>query len=129
METTAHPLASPPRPETVARWIVRAVLVAWGAFWVWFNVASGLSEAGIPGALVGHSVFAAVIVAAVVVAWRWERIGGLLLLALAVAIQLYIGPSGATVAMITLPPAATGAALVALSLPSRRGRPPLRRRD
>ncbi|MHC4224534.1 MAG: DUF7670 domain-containing protein [Planctomycetota bacterium] len=97
------------------RWIARGLLILWIGFWVWFNIASGISEVGTDGigALLAHSMVAIVILAAGVVAWRWPLAGGVLLLLLAAFGQWFFHPNLQVAAVLTLPPAVVGLLLVA----------------
>lgn len=99
----------------VLRWVARILIVLWGGFWVWFNLASGLSDVGEAGAgaLLVHSGVALVIALVVLVSWRWELPASLLLLAVAVAFQLFFHPKGLTALILTAPPAVIGLLLLA----------------
>jgi len=82
-DTAAKPDTSG-RTGLVLRWIARGILFAIAAFWIWFGIADGLHDAQSFG-LMGFLMMlpAALITLAVVyVAWRWEFIGGLVLLAI-----------------------------------------------
>ena len=100
-------------PNTL-RWIARILIVLWGGFWVWFNLASGLSEVGEhgAGALLVHSGVALVIALVVLVGWKFELVASLLLLAVAAAFQLIFHPKGTTALHLTAPPAAIGLLLL-----------------
>jgi hypothetical protein len=61
----------------------RALALLWAGFWTFFCVASAISE---PEGLVAglmHQLPAVVFVAVVALAWRYELIGGILLIAIA----------------------------------------------
>jgi uncharacterized membrane protein len=97
------------------RWGALVLLVPWAAFWVWFNVASGLHEVRTEGmgAAVSHLAMAALMVAVVVVAWRLERVGGPLLIALAlIGARWFFYPHDLRVPLLLLgPPLVAGALL------------------
>ena len=64
------------------RWIARGILLCIAAFWVWFGIADGLGDAGKSG-LLGFIMMlpaAAITLAVLYVAWRWEFAGGIVLL-------------------------------------------------
>lgn len=99
-------------------WLRRAawlVLIPWAAFWVWFGVASGIGEMAQegPGALVGHGIQVLVILGAVLLAWRWEVLGGTMLLILAGFGQWRFHPDIRLAVILTIPPAIAGLCLVA----------------
>ena len=60
----------------------RVLAVLWAAFWIWFGLASGIAE-GLPprGVLIHTAVPGLFFALLVVVAWRWETLGGILLVA------------------------------------------------
>lgn len=68
--------------SAVARAIAWIIFVVWGAFWIFFNVASGIAEIGDLGplALVTHLIMPVVLVLLMWICWRWEIWGGLLLI-------------------------------------------------
>lgn len=85
-----RPLALPHWPnERWERFTARTILVLWAAFWIWFGVASALSE-GLPTAgIVAHAALPGLLFAAIaLLAWRSERAAGILLLAIAGMILL-----------------------------------------
>lgn len=70
-------------PRTAAR----CILFAWAAFWVWFGLASGLSQHLPPLGLTLHAATPALIFALIaLLASRRERLAGWLLIAIALAI-------------------------------------------
>lgn len=84
-------------PGFTLRWAARAIVVLWCAFWIYFNIGSGIVEAGGLGwrSAAGHFALAAVILAAAVVSWFFEGIGGMLLVLLALALSyFYVIPAG-----------------------------------
>ena len=73
--------------------IVWVPLLLWSAFWVWFNLVSGISEIAEHGiaSLLFHLVMPTFIIAVLFVCWRWQAIGGMLMIALAGAMFLAFG--------------------------------------
>ena len=58
----------------------RVLAMLWAAFWTWFGLASGIAEGLSPaGVLVHTAVPGLFFVLLLVVAWRWEALGGILL--------------------------------------------------
>ncbi len=113
------------------RLIARSLAVAWGGFWVWFGLASGISEGiGFMGTLIHTAMPGLILLASAFFAWRWERTGGALLvvegLIITAAYPLSFGPRFplATVIFVlltmALPPIAAG---VLFLLDFRRSRP------
>jgi len=66
----------------------RVLALLWAAFWTWFGFASGIAE-GLPprGVLIHTAVPGLFFALLVVVAWRWQTPGGILL----VAAGLFVG--------------------------------------
>jgi len=94
------------------------------AFWLWFGIASGIGERLGAGNLIGHVVVpGGIFLITLLVAWRWERVGGALFLieGLVVAIGYPLMARGrfpvTTVVMVvltmSLPPLVAGALLIA----------------
>ena len=85
-----RPLALPHWPtERWERFTARTVLILWAAFWIWFGVASALSEGLPPSGLFAHTALPGLLFAAIaVLAWRSERAAGILLLVIAGMIML-----------------------------------------
>lgn len=65
-----------------ARTIAWLILVIWAAWWIFFNIASGIAEIGElgPMALITHLTMPLVILVLLFICWRWELWGGLLLI-------------------------------------------------
>jgi len=58
----------------------RVLAMLWAAFWTWFGLASGIAEGLSPaGVLVHTAVPGLFFVLLLLVAWRWEPLGGILL--------------------------------------------------
>jgi hypothetical protein len=78
------------RAWPAAQWernAARAILLLWAAFWVWFGLASGLSERLSPLGVAVHVAAPGLVFAVITaVAWRWERAAAWLLLAVAAGI-------------------------------------------
>jgi hypothetical protein len=75
-------------PHTPLDWMqfsARVLCLLWAGFWTFFCVASGIGEhEGLVAGLM-HQVPALLFIATVVLAWRYERAGGFVLIATAVA--------------------------------------------
>lgn len=91
--------------------------LAWGAWWTFFGVASGIGE-GI-GALgtVMHTLPGLVFLAAAFIARRWNVLGGILLVAVAIGALWFFGylPSrllSITALVLGLPPLVSGAIFI-----------------
>ena len=91
----------------------RILAMLWAAFWTWFGLASGIAEGLSPaGVLVHNAVPGLFFVLLLLVAWRWEPVGGILLvlagLFIAVAYPLaFRKPLGITIPTLltmALPP-------------------------
>lgn len=78
------------RAWPAAQWernAARAILLLWAAFWVWFGLASGLSEHLGPMGIFIHTAAPGLVFAAIAaIAWRYERAAAWLLLAVAAGI-------------------------------------------
>jgi hypothetical protein len=61
------------------RWCGLGILIVWAAFWVFFNVASGIGEIAEDGwmALVMHLVMAVITLAVLAACWFWPLFGGI----------------------------------------------------
>lgn len=72
-------------PGVWGLWIARVILVGWAAFWVWFNVASGVGEQHSGGwpSFFGHLAMAGLVIAVTALAWRQPFWGGVVLLVVA----------------------------------------------
>lgn len=70
------------RRSAVARTIAWVIFIIWGAFWIFFNVASGFAEYGDLGigGLMSHLVPAIILLVVMWISLRWEIWGGLLLI-------------------------------------------------
>lgn len=65
----------------------RAILLLWAAFWIWFGLASGLSEHLSAVGVFIHAAAPGLVFAVIAaIAWRHERAAAWLLLAVAAAI-------------------------------------------
>ncbi len=109
----------------IIRWIARILLILWAVFWLCFNVASGfgeLAEHGV-GSLVNHLVVAGLIVTALLIVWRNELLGGIVLLALGVLGQVLFHPRANVAWSLTAPPVLVGLLLVAVRAWPRPGDP------
>ena len=78
------------------RLLARILALVWAAFWSAFGLLSGIGEGGDLPAVLRHTLVPGlVLLAAAVIAWRWERAGGLLL-ALAGLATLFMYPFAMT---------------------------------
>ena len=104
--------------------IARTLAILWSLFWVWFGVASAIFEQlDTAGRILHVAVPGLFFVALTLIVWRWEAVGGGLLLlagvAICVAYPLLFGPRFAwqVVAMVlltmALPPLVAGAMFLA----------------
>ncbi|MGE0480196.1 MAG: hypothetical protein AB7Q17_06955 [Phycisphaerae bacterium] len=87
------------------RWIARAGLVVWAAFWTWFAIAAGASDGAAALPHVAKIVGGVVTVA--LVAWRWPAVGGPLAVAAGAAAWTYFPHPGAQ-ALLATPAIALG---------------------
>lgn len=61
--------------------IARALAMGWAGLWVLFGLSSGLSEGmSLTGVLLHTAVPGMIFLASAVIAWRWEMIGGIVLM-------------------------------------------------
>jgi hypothetical protein len=106
------------------RWTALGIAAACTAFWLWFGIASAMGEKLGPMNWLLHLVVpGGILLATLVVAWRWQFPGGILLLLegliVAAGYPLFFGSRfpWQTVAMVLLtmavPPLAAGALLLA----------------
>jgi hypothetical protein len=73
------------KAASVIRWAARVILVIWAGFWLFFNLGSFFAELptwGV-GSAVNHLSVALITLALLIIAWRWEFVGGLCLLSAA----------------------------------------------
>jgi hypothetical protein len=89
--------------------IARTLAILWSLFWVWFGIASAIFEQlDTAGRILHVAVPGLFFVVLVLIVWRWEALGGGLLLlagaAICVAYPLLFGPRFAwpVVAMVLL---------------------------
>lgn len=63
------------------RWTARGLSLIWAVFWTWFGLDSGIGEGGKPLEVLLHTaVPGLVFLGSALMAWRWEPVGGVLLL-------------------------------------------------
>ncbi|MDP3047795.1 MAG: hypothetical protein Q8O07_10000 [Chloroflexota bacterium] len=90
---TANPAGA---PSWWLRLVARILALAWAVFWSAFGLLSGIGEGGGPQAVLVHALIPGLIfLAAAVIAWRWDLVGGLLL-ALAGLATLFMYPFATT---------------------------------
>jgi hypothetical protein len=116
-------------PGLIVRWVARALMLLWGAFWLWFAIADGLGDwhkQHSPMPLIMELLVPLVGIAVLAAAWRWELAGGILFIALAATFQwrfhYHLNTSGGLLTALTLlgPPLLTGLLLIASWLLNRR---------
>lgn len=62
-------------------WIARVLALLWGGWWTFFGIASAFAEdLDLIGILIHTSVPGLIFLASAALAWRWEAIGGVILL-------------------------------------------------
>jgi hypothetical protein len=67
----------------------RILAMLWAAFWTWFGLASGIAEGlGPAGILVHTAVPGLFFVLLLLVAWRWQAVGGILLVLASLSIAV-----------------------------------------
>lgn len=74
------------KKQKILLWVARGIIIVWAAFWVFFNVASGISEITEVGwmALVMHLLMTVVTLAVLTVCWFWPLVGGIVAMAMGV---------------------------------------------
>lgn len=71
-------------------WVGRILALAVAVFWLWWGVGSAYVEGFTWGSLLAHSIPGLLILMATLVAWRWERIGGSLLVGVALLVTGFL---------------------------------------
>lgn len=93
-------------PSHWLRDMARVVSALWGGGWSFFGLASAIGEGLDPPGILFHTVMPGLIfLLSAVIAWRWERVGGVLLIL------------EGLFTLVWLPFAATLTGLMTLSLP------------
>ncbi len=97
--------------------LLRALLVAWACFWIWFVLAASSGESPapplwIPAAWIGG------LTALAYVTWRWPIVGGIALIAAGVWSAFYFPNSGAR-SLLAAPAIVLGLGHLALHTSSR----------
>lgn len=72
------------------RWAGRILALAVAVFWLWWGVGSAYVEGFTLGSLLAHSAPGLLILIATLVAWKWEMIGGGLLVGVAVLVTAFL---------------------------------------
>jgi len=72
------------------RWTARILALAVASFWLWWGVGSAYVEGFTWLGLLAHCIPGALILMATLVAWKWERIGGRLLVGVAVLVTAFL---------------------------------------
>lgn len=120
------------RRSEFARTIAWLVLIIWAVFWTYFNIASGISESGEMDStsLALHLTMPIAILLLLLISWRWEMWGGLLLVTASLFAYFFyhIGdPSRSPVlglmlvATLIVPATASGMLLILCGMESWRG--------
>jgi hypothetical protein len=113
--------------ERWSRWLrysARALALIWACWWTLFGLLSGAGEGyNLSGILLHATVPGLVFLAAAVIAWRWEAIGGVLLLlaGLGTLIVFWYARTPQGFLLLTLPPLVAGLLFLVSWL---RARPP-----
>lgn len=122
-----------------AHWTARILSLVWAGFWTWFGLASGIYEKGKPLEILLHTaVPGLVFLVSALIAWRWQAVGGVLLLleglVIAVGYLLMVQHSRFSLLtriqvdlMLALPPLVSGILFLAASrmaAPSKMGLAP-----
>ena len=102
------PVAPAPDFRSAPLWLARALLLLWAAFWVWFNVASAIGE---NEGTWGHLLFAGIAVCLAGIGCFLPRIGGVLMLAAAVA-AAFAFHNPAALGLLAAPAAVIGVLLL-----------------
>lgn len=72
------------------RWTARILALAVAAFWLWWGVGSAYVEGLNWFSLLAHSIPGALILMVTLVAWKWEGIGGSLLVGIAALVTAFL---------------------------------------
>jgi hypothetical protein len=77
--------------RNIAAWAARGGLLLWAGFWAYFVLAVGISDIkdGLAGTLPVILTWLVALAALVGLAWRWPRLGGLVIIAAGVGSALY----------------------------------------
>jgi len=105
------------------RWTAWGLFLLWAAFWMFFNVASGISEVAElgPMGLISHLAMPALILACGYLAWRSPLAGGVALIACVALFSAWFGFRGwLLVALLQAPPLIVGLLFVVRALRSGR---------
>ena len=115
----------------IVRWTGRALMILWGAFWLFFAIADGIGDwqqLHSPLPLLFELLIPLLGIAVLAAAWRWELGGGIGFLAVAVLFQLRFHYDWNTamgryaIPILLGPPVLTGLLLIVSWLLNRRPR-------
>ncbi|UCD29258.1 MAG: hypothetical protein JSV03_01910 [Planctomycetota bacterium] len=76
----------------VVRTAARAILILWAGFWMWFVLVHVFAD-GISSLYHGSKILVPMLTA-IVTAWYWPRVGGVLLIAFGIALVFYFNIKG-----------------------------------
>jgi hypothetical protein len=62
------------------RYGARALILVWAGWWTYFGVACGIGEGMSPAGIFMHSLPGLIFLVVAGIAWRWERVGGVMLI-------------------------------------------------
>jgi hypothetical protein len=108
--------------EKWMRYIARVLALIWACWWTFFGLIAGAGEGYGPSGILAHAaVPGLVFLVAAVIAWRWEVIGGILLLleGLATLIVFWFSRTAEGFLTLTSPPLVAGLLFLAISLRAR----------
>jgi hypothetical protein len=107
------------------RYLARTLALVWAVWWTLFGLIAGMGEGYAPLGILAHATVPGLIfLVAAVIAWRWEVIGGILLLLEGLG-TLYVFGYSRTIEgflILTLPPLVAGLLFHASSLKARMSR-------
>lgn len=94
------------------RWTARVLSLAWGGWWTFFGLASGIGEKmNAAGILLHAAVPGLIFLALAIVAWKWELAGGIIVLIIGLVLFLTYP------LVMRMPPTVVVTVLLMLALP------------
>lgn len=94
------------------RYLARIVATVWAGWWTFFGLASGLGEElSLTGVVIHTTIPGLIFVLTVVLAWRWEIAGGLVMMAVGLLTLVYypIATTWPGALTLAIPPILAGA--------------------